>query len=265
MVRQYGVDRLSTTGTCTVLAIRVASALDRETPGLYDFRMYDVGNHKICRCLNTYIIIDSNSRHGAIVKAPGEEWPYKGKRFVWQFDGSVVVTNGTQTTVMNWISFEEGLASTLREVANSTKLLTYFRRDSFRFLRLVISLILFRFTNEYGDRFFKGFMKWHLKGDDHGTGRDLFSRYLFMSADLKAREENNKEKIWRIVWREGLPNFQDKAGTVATNEQCGQQMRKFVRTFGSLEQSRHDQCGRFHHRIWDALVEKYGYPVLKRG
>ncbi|CVK85988.1 uncharacterized protein FMAN_06569 [Fusarium mangiferae] len=120
-------------------------------------------------------------------------------------------------------------------------------------------------TNEYGDRFFKGFMKWHLKGDDHGTGRDLFSRYLFMSADLKAREENNKEKIWRIVWREGLPNFQDKAGTVATNEQCGQQMRKFVRTFGSLEQWRHDQCGRFHHRIWDALVEKYGYPVLKRG
>lgn len=111
MVRQYGVDRLSTTGTCTVLAIRVASALDRENPGLYDFRMYDVGNHKICRCLNTYIIIDSNSRHGAIVKAPGEEWPFKGKRFVWQFDGSVVVTNGTQVSCQRFPNLPLGLRS----------------------------------------------------------------------------------------------------------------------------------------------------------
>ncbi|EWZ80662.1 hypothetical protein FOWG_15377 [Fusarium oxysporum f. sp. lycopersici MN25] len=43
-------------------------------------------------------------------------------------------------------------------------------------------------------------MKWFLEGDDKGADSGLFSRYLFMAADLKAREDNDMEKIWRIVW-----------------------------------------------------------------
>jgi hypothetical protein len=81
-----------------MLAIRTATTLDSQNPGVYKFQMYDVGNHKICRCLNTYTIIDSSSRDGAVVKAPGEEWPYRRKRFVSQFDGKVVVTDGAQVS-----------------------------------------------------------------------------------------------------------------------------------------------------------------------
>ncbi|KAI1035513.1 hypothetical protein LB504_006009, partial [Fusarium proliferatum] len=265
IVRRYGVGKLSTSGTCTVLAIRVAMALDHENPGVYNFRMYDVGNHKICRCLNTYTIIDSSSRNGAIVKAPGDEWPYKRKKFVWQFDGSVVVTDGTQTTVMNWIPFEEGLASTLRQVAETTNVVTYFRQELFSFLKLVISLILFRFTNRFGCRFFKGFMKWYLEGDDDGTSEDLFSRYLLMAASLEARDKNDEKNIWRIVWREGVSNHQDETGNATTNQQCKNQMKQFVKEFGSKTQWYHDNCHRVHHQIWDALVKKYGYPVLKMG
>ncbi|KAH7194331.1 hypothetical protein DER44DRAFT_889456 [Fusarium oxysporum] len=122
-----------------------------------------------------------------------------------------------------------------------------------------------RFTNKSGHRFSKGFMKWFLEGDDKGADSGLFSRYLFMAADLTAREDNDKEKIWRIVWRECLPDYQDKVGTAATNNHCRQQMRIFVGKFGSRRQWRHDKCGRVHHRIWDTLVEQYGYPVLERG
>ncbi|KAF5706701.1 hypothetical protein FMUND_11437 [Fusarium mundagurra] len=207
IVRHYGVSRLSTTGTCTGLAIRTATALDSQNPGVYNFQMYDVGNHKICRCLNTYTIIDSSSRDGAVAKAPGEEWRYKHRRFVWQFDGSVVVTNGAQP---------------------------------------VILLILFRFTTRSGCRFFGGFMKWHLEGDDKGTGNDVFSRYLVMAASLKAMKENDKENIWRIVWKEGIAGHQDKTGTVATNKQCQNQMARFVEEFGSSEQWEHDDCDSVH-------------------
>ncbi|EXL97267.1 hypothetical protein FOIG_10319 [Fusarium odoratissimum NRRL 54006] len=205
IVEHYQVGKLSTTGTCTVLAIRTATALDYANRGVYNFLMYDVGGHKVCRCLSTYIIIGSSSRDGAVIKAPGDEWTYKSRKFVWQF------------------------------------------------------------TNKSGHRFSKGFMKWFLEGDDKGADSGLFSRYLFMAADLKTREDNDKEKIWRIVWRECLPDYQDKVGTAATNNHCRQQMRIFVGKFGSRRQWRHDKCGRVHHRIWDALVEQYGYPVLERG
>jgi hypothetical protein len=101
IVKHYGVDNLSASGSCTVLAIRAATALDRQNRGVYNFRMYDVGGHKICRCLKTYTIIDSSSRDGAVIKAPGDEWSYKHKTFVWQYDGSVVVTNGPQVSTSN--------------------------------------------------------------------------------------------------------------------------------------------------------------------
>ncbi|SCO91620.1 uncharacterized protein FRV6_15748 [Fusarium oxysporum] len=90
-------------------------------------------------------------------------------------------------------------------------------------------------TNKSGHRFSKGFMKWFLEGDDKGADSGLFSRYLFMAADLKAGEDNDKEKIWRIVWREGLPDYQDKVGTAATNNHCRQQMRIFVGKFGPVD------------------------------
>jgi hypothetical protein len=126
-------------------------------------------------------------------------------------------------------------------------------------------LILFRFTDNYGNRFTKGFIKWFLEGDDNGTDGEHFSRYLFMKADLKVEKKEEDKNIWRVVWREGLPDYQDKSGTVATNAQCQQQMHKFVGEFGSPRQWQHDKCGRVHHRIWGALVRQYGYPVLERG
>jgi len=98
IVEHYQVGKLSTTSTCTVLAIRTATALDYANRGVYNFLMYDVGGHKICRCLSTYIIIDSSSRDGAVIKAPGDEWTYKSRKFVWQYDGSVVVANETQVS-----------------------------------------------------------------------------------------------------------------------------------------------------------------------
>ncbi|KAF5539372.1 hypothetical protein FNAPI_10820 [Fusarium napiforme] len=65
-------DALAASGTCSALAINVSLALMDAEPDKYDFKMYDCGDHKICRCLMTFTIIGSSSEHGAIIKPPGE-------------------------------------------------------------------------------------------------------------------------------------------------------------------------------------------------
>jgi hypothetical protein len=108
-------------------------------------------------------------------------------------------------------------------------------------------------------------MKWYLEGDEKRTGNDVFSRYLFMAASMKAMKENDERNIWRIVWKEGIAGHQDKTGTVATNEQCKNRMAKFVKEFGSSKQWKHDDCDVVHNSIWESLVQRYGYPVLEKG
>lgn len=87
--------QLTTTGTCTALVINASRELMSLYPGVYRFLLYDVGNHKLARCVKTGVVVDSASRHGAYRVLPGQEWTRasRGKMvYKWDTDGSVTKT-----------------------------------------------------------------------------------------------------------------------------------------------------------------------------
>ncbi|KAF5547624.1 hypothetical protein FPHYL_10213 [Fusarium phyllophilum] len=182
LVNERGVEDLSAGGACTVLAIRVSNALEADYPSKYDFRMYNVGKHRICRCLKTFVLVDSNSREGAVVVPPGEEWPYKNKTFVWRADGTVRMVNA---------------------------------RGS-------------------GKRFTGALLRWVIEEDGHNRPA---AKYLVLN---KHKTDENPPRV-RAVER----LVESKNGS-----------KKLWMT---------DDCCLVHRRIWDALVKRYGFPVLKQG
>ena len=55
----------SRTGRCTSFAVKVADALRKDHKGVFDFQIYNLSGHRLARCLQTVILIDSSSSQGA--------------------------------------------------------------------------------------------------------------------------------------------------------------------------------------------------------
>lgn len=91
---------LTNTGTCTALAINASQELMVIYPGVYDFLLYDVGNHKLARCIKTNVVVHSSSRHGAYFVLPGQEWTRRKMVYKWNADGTGVKTH-TDTGVVS--------------------------------------------------------------------------------------------------------------------------------------------------------------------
>uniref|UniRef100_A0A4E9DBX5 Uncharacterized protein n=1 Tax=Gibberella zeae TaxID=5518 RepID=A0A4E9DBX5_GIBZA len=85
-------DAMSHTGTCTIVALYAKAYMSEHHPNVYDIRLYDVGHHKIGRCLKTFVVIDSSSRVGVFTIPPGQPWTRYDNTFVWHADGSGSVT-----------------------------------------------------------------------------------------------------------------------------------------------------------------------------
>lgn len=64
----------SLTGRCTSFAVKVIEILNTRHPGMFDFKFYDVGRHRVARCQNTGVLIDSSSNVGAVVLKEDENW-----------------------------------------------------------------------------------------------------------------------------------------------------------------------------------------------
>jgi hypothetical protein len=61
------------TGLCTSFAIKVVDALNQiAPPGTYDFVFYDLGWHRLARCKNTGLLIDSSARGPLQLKVGAE-------------------------------------------------------------------------------------------------------------------------------------------------------------------------------------------------
>ncbi|KAM0204164.1 hypothetical protein ACHAQI_009989 [Fusarium lateritium] len=126
---------LTNTGTCATLAINASQELMTKHPGVYEFLLYDVGNHKLARCIKTNIVVHSSSREGACFVYPGQEWT-RGKMISkWNADGSGVKTHmetGVATT-FDPMTPVEALASSPLTVAKKAKLMTFFHSTIFIF------------------------------------------------------------------------------------------------------------------------------------
>ncbi|RBA20625.1 hypothetical protein FPRO05_08072 [Fusarium proliferatum] len=205
--------------------------------------MYEVGEHRICRCVKTGVIIDSSSHIGAVVKLPGDEWIYNDNTFVWHDDGTgtVKMPDGYKEDFHS-VSFEEGLAYCFSRFAANPQVLT-----------------LFRFTNKRGKRYKGGYIKWVID-ENRPRPRKSPSKTYLMLKDWK-RDPSPQ----RIVWREGRSDYQDIKGTPDTNTQCWLAVEAFVKKWDATTLWGMDHCDFVHRQIWDNLVEHHGFPVLKRG
>ncbi|KAF5987619.1 hypothetical protein FBULB1_2008 [Fusarium bulbicola] len=203
--------------------------------------MYDVGNHRMCRCVKTGAIIDSSSRVGAVVKLPGEKWEYNRNTFVWDAEGNGIVTDPTKyQESFHSFSFEKGLAWCFYQFAGKPEVLT-----------------LFRFTNTNGKRVKGGYIKWVITEKEQPKEHPP-------KAYLMLKKWKHDPSPQRIVWREGDANYRDKEGTPNTNIQCWSAIEDFVEKQGSMTLWGMDDCDFVHGQIWDSLVEHHGFPVLKQ-
>ncbi|KAF5658243.1 hypothetical protein FCIRC_12955 [Fusarium circinatum] len=191
LVDHHGVKNLSTSGACTVLAIRASTALEKDHPSKYDFKMYNVGRHRICRCLKTFVVIDSTSRNGAEIVPPGKEWPYGNNTFVWNANGHIKKTTA-KGEPKKWISFEEGLATCLWEIAETVDLIT-----------------LFRLTNEYGKRWTEALLWWVIDDDSHHS---FAAKYLVLE---RKRGDENPQRVKAV---EALVDSDDKLNSPKRRE-----------------------------------------------
>ena len=80
------------TGLCTSFAIKTARQLERAAQDTYAFEFYDFGNHRVARCQNTNIVIDSSAGNAVSLGSNGEK--VSGTK-CWQFINSKFkYTNG---------------------------------------------------------------------------------------------------------------------------------------------------------------------------
>lgn len=71
------------TGRCTSFAVKVMSLLEKQSPGTFKFKVYDIGHHRVARCEKTAVLIDSSSKQGAFPLPEGEWVRIEGSSWKW--------------------------------------------------------------------------------------------------------------------------------------------------------------------------------------
>lgn len=122
----------SETGRCTSFAVKVAEELNGSLADgtSFAFRYFDARGHRVARCENTNILVDSLSEDGAQVLLPGQNWVNcNGDRGRWKIiDGiSKYETRDGVPLVLDCISAADGLSSCMVDVAQKAQLVCLFR------------------------------------------------------------------------------------------------------------------------------------------
>lgn len=129
-------------GRCTSFAIKVAMNLEATHPETFKFEYFHLGRsgsqpgrsgHRLARCMNTGVLIDSTSDKGVTIMEEGGDWmdSYQGR--VKYFDGHSVYEGTerhdetTETTTSEPSSLEQAMEICLQEIAERTCLVCSFR------------------------------------------------------------------------------------------------------------------------------------------
>ncbi|KAI1213335.1 uncharacterized protein F4807DRAFT_261079 [Annulohypoxylon truncatum] len=121
----------SATGRCTSFALKAAALLDARFPDLFRFQYYDIGRHRVARCANTGVLIDSSSVAGAVILKERQEWiSIHGLTGRWKYADGVLIyerspKHGKKSAVP--IAPEKALGTCLKEVAKDATLICLFR------------------------------------------------------------------------------------------------------------------------------------------
>ncbi|KAM0342933.1 hypothetical protein ACHAPU_009051 [Fusarium lateritium] len=204
-------------------AVRTLEALSDR----FRFHFFDVGRHTIARCGNTGVVIDSSSKtdDGAYIVQQGVKHSFskRGKESVWE-----------------WID-----AETMRITDGSLPNPDQTKANVFSH----------SFIHK-GKPIFKGLIQWHLWDDDGDTPG---TKYLV----LNPNKNDRGGRVYRVVWREGIPGVHEARGTATTEKQCREALLWFVREYGDREQWALGACDEVYWRIWHNLNQRYNLPVLR--
>ncbi|KAI1381936.1 hypothetical protein F4677DRAFT_10231 [Hypoxylon crocopeplum] len=140
-------------------------------PDVFSFRYYDVGRHRVARCKNTGVFIDSSSEVGAVYLKESEEWAA-----ISGLTGRWIYSNGILTYERNPkhgiksaspITAERAIGTCLKEVAKDATLVCLFRY----------------FTSSEAQKIsFGGMIKWNIA-----------ARRVELTSDIKKRD-----RTWTI-------------------------------------------------------------------
>jgi hypothetical protein len=106
-------------GRCASFAVKVCQKLENQYANKYDFRYYNIGQHRIARCEKTRVVIDSSSELGAFQLTSNDlpmwwrereqQWEYEAPKGTMHFKkdrhdpkGKVVSDYGV-TAIFTWI------------------------------------------------------------------------------------------------------------------------------------------------------------------
>lgn len=73
------------TGRCTSFAVKVLDQLEKKSPGTFDFKIYDIGRHRVARCAKTEVLIDSSAKDGAFALPEGQWTRMEGSDASWKW------------------------------------------------------------------------------------------------------------------------------------------------------------------------------------
>jgi hypothetical protein len=128
-------------GRCTSFAVKVARNLESRHSGIFKFQYFDLSRdgaqpgrsgHRLARCENTGVLIDSTSDEGVTIMEEGGDWTESFQGRFKYFDGHSVYEgterdDDTGPSTLEPISFERAMETCVREIAERKCLVCSFR------------------------------------------------------------------------------------------------------------------------------------------
>ncbi|KAK3899707.1 hypothetical protein C8A05DRAFT_17892 [Staphylotrichum tortipilum] len=248
----------SDTGRCTSFAVKAVYTLSQEKDGdnlIYDFCIYDLGGHRIARCRNTGIVIDSSSRlkggafelkegDWAIFDETSSKWKYSQSKSMFERDrvnpGKTPKSSATPITAAAamQICFGEVVAGAWRSVPT-----------------------LFRTVTPEGIATFYGMVSW------------TFQDRAIEMVPVLTNKKNKFVIQWaqQILGSNGQPTaVLDKTmvGTREDLEHCIATLTQFIVDYGGPDRNgpkqwAADGIGNFSAHLFEAATKLWGNPTLK--
>ncbi|KAK3367663.1 hypothetical protein B0H63DRAFT_515470 [Podospora didyma] len=220
----------SKTGRCTSFAIKVVFNLNSHHPDSFQFGFYNLGSHRVARCENTNILIDSKSNNG--VKVQPDTVPYTFPRRngpnIEGYWTNGNFQNSQSGQVLNRTPPHSALAACLKQTADYAVLVCAFRSIEYN-------------ANGIWVPKYRGMIRWRIA-----------SHRMELTPDM-----GNRHKVSCIT-------FDRTRGNQDTHVECAEELDDFIEECGFRSQWEADGIHLFNRELWKAAIRLWGYPVWSK-